>query len=576
MPNSFYNHGGYPSPQSPGSSAAARAEFDAIQAGFDKMPTLTGNAGQFVIVNASANGLTTTSASQGISDATFRLSDDVDATKIAMFQVSGISPSTTRTFAFPDANTTLVGTDTAQTLTNKIVNAVRANGAAVQALSNSLSAWTSVAIGRNTIEGHWGISGAAGQLTTGDVAGDATLRTEQRLWLSIGASGQMRLDAANGVVSFASFSGAGAVIPYTPSSSLGVGTIAGFPALVFWNAGAAADNKRWDIYANSTTLIHRIVNDANNAAANWLEVIRAGMTVNYATFSTLWGVGVGGAPTNYGANIRQLAVHAVQQPVVDLMLNGVRDGTFTTTTAGVIMGTVLNKPVSIAVEGANKLTVENTVITTNVGMRLFGTDQLIRLNNDAAYLAFWNTAASARNGYIQNITSGDFIMAKEGVGNMSFSVGAGVRLGILSDGRIYTTSSHNNASGMAGTALQFLGSATYTPSATVGTGVSSVTGQNSYYTRVGNVVSLVARFSLVAPSGGVASFTFGVPIATTLPSGVTVVGAGVVTGGAGSGSAPNTYGTVTYAGGATSAQVNITTPGSGSAIVVFVHLQYEV
>ena len=47
------------------------------------------------------------------------LADNTDATKKATFAMSGISGSTTRTFTLPDANTTVVGTDTTQTLTAK-------------------------------------------------------------------------------------------------------------------------------------------------------------------------------------------------------------------------------------------------------------------------------------------------------------------------------------------------------------------------------------------------------------------------------------------------------------------------
>tara|TARA_R100001443_G_scaffold487_3_gene1992 strand:+ start:6502 stop:7638 length:1137 start_codon:yes stop_codon:yes gene_type:complete len=47
------------------------------------------------------------------------LADNTDATKKATFAMSGISGSTTRTFTLPDANTTVVGTDTTQTLTGK-------------------------------------------------------------------------------------------------------------------------------------------------------------------------------------------------------------------------------------------------------------------------------------------------------------------------------------------------------------------------------------------------------------------------------------------------------------------------
>ena len=54
-----------------------------------------------------------------LDDDNFTLQDNGDTTKKAQFQCSGISTSTTRTFTFPDANATLVGTATTDTLTNK-------------------------------------------------------------------------------------------------------------------------------------------------------------------------------------------------------------------------------------------------------------------------------------------------------------------------------------------------------------------------------------------------------------------------------------------------------------------------
>ncbi len=54
-----------------------------------------------------------------VKDANFTIQDDGDTTKQAKFQASGITSGQTRTLTIPDASTTLVGTDTTDTLTNK-------------------------------------------------------------------------------------------------------------------------------------------------------------------------------------------------------------------------------------------------------------------------------------------------------------------------------------------------------------------------------------------------------------------------------------------------------------------------
>jgi hypothetical protein len=58
--NAYYDHGTYPQPGSTGSSAAMRAELDLIEAGFAKLPTLSGNASKAVVINGSGTGMTTT------------------------------------------------------------------------------------------------------------------------------------------------------------------------------------------------------------------------------------------------------------------------------------------------------------------------------------------------------------------------------------------------------------------------------------------------------------------------------------------------------------------------------------
>jgi hypothetical protein len=60
--NPYYNPTGAPSNHAPGSSAAIRAEFAALAAAFDKLPTFAGNAGKPVGINASSDGFVALSA----------------------------------------------------------------------------------------------------------------------------------------------------------------------------------------------------------------------------------------------------------------------------------------------------------------------------------------------------------------------------------------------------------------------------------------------------------------------------------------------------------------------------------
>ena len=126
MSNNYYTHGTYPTPNSPGSSALLRNELDSISAAFDKLPSLVvGNANKLVVVNSSGTALTVAAAlaTLDVIDTGFVIQDNGDATKKARFETSGITTGTTRVFTLPDADTSLVGTATTQTLTNKTLGA---------------------------------------------------------------------------------------------------------------------------------------------------------------------------------------------------------------------------------------------------------------------------------------------------------------------------------------------------------------------------------------------------------------------------------------------------------------------
>ena len=105
----WYTHGSYPSTGSAATSAAMRAELDLIAAAFNKLPSLSGNNNKILVVNSGGTGVDAVSnlPTLGVTDSGFSIVDNADATKIAKFELAGLSTSTTRTLSVPDASGTI-------------------------------------------------------------------------------------------------------------------------------------------------------------------------------------------------------------------------------------------------------------------------------------------------------------------------------------------------------------------------------------------------------------------------------------------------------------------------------------
>lgn len=57
MANDYYTHTSFPAPGAAGASATMRAELDLVTTGFDKLPTLAGNASKVPRINSTGTAL---------------------------------------------------------------------------------------------------------------------------------------------------------------------------------------------------------------------------------------------------------------------------------------------------------------------------------------------------------------------------------------------------------------------------------------------------------------------------------------------------------------------------------------
>ncbi len=84
----------------------------------DASTTILGNDNSAIVSNKTLDNTNIIT----VQDSNLTIQDNGDNTKQAQFQLSGLTTATTRTYAVPDANTTMLGTDAAQVVTNKDID----------------------------------------------------------------------------------------------------------------------------------------------------------------------------------------------------------------------------------------------------------------------------------------------------------------------------------------------------------------------------------------------------------------------------------------------------------------------
>lgn len=102
--------------------------------------------------DATKNSATATLTNKSLEDSTTFIIDNSDNTKKAQFQASGITTGTTRTYTLPDANTTLVGNDNTQTLTNKTLTTPTITKPAMDATNPTAQTYSPAAAGTATLD----------------------------------------------------------------------------------------------------------------------------------------------------------------------------------------------------------------------------------------------------------------------------------------------------------------------------------------------------------------------------------------------------------------------------------------
>lgn len=266
MSNDFYQDSGNPATGASGSSSLMRAEFASIEAGFDKLPGLTGNGGKLVKINTGATAMeaskvTVTDPATG---STLTIADGKTLTASNTLTLAG-TDSTTMTF--PSTSGTVVTTAATQTLTNKTLTSPTLTTPALGTpASGVLTNCTGVASGLT-----------AGTVTVADAAADTTtwpmLATSQTGNLSPATDAGLTYNASTNTLTATTFVGAlsGNATTATSATSATTATTATGATNININATTSSDT------TTSVVLV------AAQATGNQVPFIDSGLTYNAST-----------------------------------------------------------------------------------------------------------------------------------------------------------------------------------------------------------------------------------------------------------------------------------------------------
>lgn len=254
--------------------------------------------------NAAGGGQLTAAAFSAfdLSDSTFRVVDNADATKKLAFEVSGITTGTTRTLTVPNYSETIAtlgGTETlaAKTLTTPTISATGwANANHAHTAANSGGTLDAAAIGSGTI--------ATARLGSGTANSSSFLRGDQT-WATVTAAPagsdtyvQYNNSGALGAIAQLAFNKS----TTDPILTVGVTATSGFPGVTINGATGAeptlalqtAGANKWGVMRHATTGTFSIYNYATAT-----DVLLIDPATNSVTFSDqiIGRIDYGGVPT---------------------------------------------------------------------------------------------------------------------------------------------------------------------------------------------------------------------------------------------------------------------------------------
>lgn len=184
MSNSFYNHTTYPTPNAPGSSAAMRAEMQAIAAGFDKLPALSGNANKLVVINSAGTAMVTTSAPQSLA---------ITNSTINSTPIGGVTPSTGSFTTLLASGTVVLGSSV--TIAGGTINGTQIGNSTPAAGAFTTLSASSGLTGNVTGNVTGNLTGNVTGNLTGNVTGNVTANSGTSTFSDVTITGTLNMDA---------------------------------------------------------------------------------------------------------------------------------------------------------------------------------------------------------------------------------------------------------------------------------------------------------------------------------------------------------------------------------------------